>query len=245
MSSTGRFLAASPALWHLRKLLLHPVGYRCTDTSSPTGGLSHGRALLPCLFLPWAPSLSPRGRGCTLHLLFLYYEEFSFPLLEVNRLLLVNNFTLNFPSPNNQCGFCFLTGPWLIQNPFKNRSSFSLGSIWLQLWIPSAAWPCFWLGFGPCSLVLTQRPHITLCLHFPPGAVNQFEWFSPTLRVPHLCLSRKSDESCSRSPNDMICLQGCVTRRSRKYRLILHCCLKRRNWNSSWNHPVAALTNTS
>ena len=111
MSSTGRFLAASPALWHLRKLLLHPVGYRCTDTSSPTGGLSHGRALLPCLFLPWAPSLSPRGRGCTLHLLFLYYEEFSFPLLEVNRLLLVNNFTLNFPSPNNQCGFCFLTGP--------------------------------------------------------------------------------------------------------------------------------------
>lgn len=175
----------------------HPLqqGVSATD-----GGCFHA-----CSFLGHPLSALEAGAAlCICY--FCYYEDFSFPLLEVNRLLLVNNFMLNFPSPTNQCGFCFLTGPWLIQNPFKNRSAFSLGSMWFQLRIPSAAWPCLGLVFGPCSLVLTQRPHITLCLHFPPGAVNQVEWFSPTLRISHLCLSRKSDESCSRSPNNMICL---------------------------------------
>ena len=61
-------------------------------------GLSHGRGEFPHLFLLWAPSsLSPKGVGCTLDWLCLHYEEFSFSLLEVNSLLLVNNFMLKFP----------------------------------------------------------------------------------------------------------------------------------------------------
>ena len=61
-------------------------------------GLSHGRGSFPHLFLLWAPSsLSPKGVGCTLDWLCLHYEEFSFSLLEVNSLLLVNNFMLKFP----------------------------------------------------------------------------------------------------------------------------------------------------